>query len=287
MDTKRVGLGLILLLASYPVFAAESDDPGDKPFKPHWGNEIGFSHTNQQAGQNTNNLNYTGTYHLDESGSFVSGEVSVSTQRVAGAVAKTGTLTFSGGTAFGIFSPSLSVGFEGGESALKQLNAGLNLGFQVADPFSISLGVGASAGNHQEDLANYFPLLQTLGISAMGQFDTASLSAYLGLSYVLNDWWTVSLTPGLGYDVTYRVHVIDYPKYQKDVNLTDRTATLALGMDFTIAKGWVLGVSGQGGQEYAPAGTFYSDLAGGTVTLTTDTTTTYAAGTVSISYSFN
>jgi len=303
VNFSRIWMGLILLLAATPALvgaqttpaaspaavtspAPESGDGDDKPFKPSWDNEVGFSHTSQQAGQNTNNLTYTGTYHFDEGGSFLSGEASVSTQKVGGVASKTGTLTASGGVGIGIFTPSLSLGIQGGESALKQADGNLTLAFQLWEPFAVSLGVGASVGSHQENLVNYFPVLQLLNQSIMGQFDTASLNTSLELAYILNDWWTLSLTTSTEYDATYKVQGVKNPNISKDVNQTDRTATLTLGMDFTLTKNWILEVSPQVGQEYAPAGTFYSALAGGTVTFATPTTTNFAAGTVSISYNF-
>ena len=65
-----------------------------------------------------------------------------------------------------------------------------------------------------------------------------------------------------------------------------RIATLTLGMDFTLFKGFVLDLSPQVGKEYSPAGSFYSRLAGGFVTSNSPTTKNFVGGTVAVSYSF-
>jgi hypothetical protein len=265
----------------------EADDSEDeKPFKPHWGHELEFSHSNQQAGQNTNTLSYTGTFNLTENGDFLSAGLDVSTQKVEGAVSKTGTLTTSGGLGLGFFSPSLTLGFQAGESALKVFSGDLTMNFQILDPFAANLAVGGSVGSHQVPVSQIFSSLLPAAISDNEvNIQTASLTSSVGLMFEAWDWWTISTTVEAEYDITYSVQFL--PSTKKIVsNLTDHILALTLGLDFTIAKGWVLGISPQAGQEYSPAGFIYDRLTGGLVFLSTPTTQNFAAGTVSISYSF-
>jgi len=260
---------------------AEDSTEEDQPFKPYWDNEIQFSSANQQAGQSTNSLSYTGTQHFNEAGDFLSGEVETSRQKIEGVFSSTGTLTVEGGLGIGIFSPSLSLGYEGGENALKQFNANLALDFQVVDPLTVSLGFGGNAGSHQGPVSQFYPSLP-----GIARIDTASADASLGLILMAWDWWTISTTAEFEYDNTYELQGIDHPNIKVPVNQADQIASLTLGLDFTLFKSFVLDLSPELGKEYLPAGSVYSPLTGGLVKNSSPSTNNFVGGTVSVSYSF-
>lgn len=268
----------------------------DQPFKPYWDNEIQFSSANQQAGQSTNSLSYTGTQHFNEAGDFLSGEVETSRQKIEGTFSTTGTLTVEGGLGIGFFSPALSLGFQGGESALKQINANLVMDFQVIDPLTISLAIGGNAGNHQGDVTSYLRgifaanpvILAEINNQApiTGQIDTAGIDTSLGAILSLQDGWSVSLNLGYAYDQTYQIQSIKNASLKASVNDADQTATLTLGTDFTLFKGFVLDLEPQVGKEYQPAGTVFSHQTGGLVQNSSPTTNNFVGGAISVSYSF-
>jgi hypothetical protein len=269
--------------ATSTIKASSLDDlmDEDQPFKPYWDNEIQFSSANQQAGQSTNSLSYTGTQHYDEVGDFLSGTVETSRQKIEGVFSSTGTLTVEGGLGIGSFSPSLSLGFEGGENALKQFNGNLILDFQITDPFTLSLSLGGNAGSHEGDISAFYPSLQ-----GNVRIDTASTNSSLSLIFTLLDWWTLSVTPGFQYDNTYQLQSINHPALKVPVNQADQIATLTFGLDFALFKDFVLDLSPQLGKEYLPAGSVYSPLKGGLVQNSSPTTNNFVGGTVSVSYSF-
>lgn len=259
----------------------DSNDEENKPFKPYWDNQLELSSNNQQAGQNTTSLTYTGTQHFDEGGDFLSLEGSLGRQKVEGVGSSTGTLTLNGGLGVGIFTPSLSVGLEGGESALKQFNGNLSLAFQFWEPFALTLSTGGNVGSHQGDVSAFYP-----NVSGLVQIDTASLNSSLGAAFVPWDWWTISLTLEGEFDDTYQLQLINHPMIKVPVAQTDKIASLTLGMDFTLFKDFVLGVSPEIGQEYFPAGAVYSPLAGGMVQNSTAKTQNFTSGTISLSLNF-
>jgi len=260
----------------------KNEDSDEKPFKPHWENEFGLSASNQQAGQSTSSLSYTGSYHFNESGSFLSGELALSQQKVEGVVSKTGNLTVTGGLGLGSFSPSLAVGFQGGESALKVFSGDLSLGIQLWDPFAISLSIGGNTGSHEGDISAFYPAL-----TGQVQIDTSSWNSSLGANFTPWDWWTLSLTVQNEYDLTYQLQAtIRKVTFKIPVNQTDHITSLTLGLDFTLFKGFVLGFAPQVGQEYFPAGLVYSPNAGGLVNSATASTQNFGAGTLSITYTF-
>ena len=270
---------------TFPAASSSSEkgeDSDEKPFKPHWENELGLSSSKQQAGQNVTSISYTGSHHYDADGTFLSGEVEVSQQKVEGVLAKTGTLNVIGGVGLGFFSPSLAIGLQGGESALHLITGDISLGFQIWDPFSVVLSLGGNAGNHQGDVSAIIPALSGI----MVQFDTSSWNSSLGMNFAPWDWWTISLTAQNEYDLTYQIQSINNASKKLSVNQTDHIASLNLGLDFTLFKGFVLGISPQAGQEFLPAGFVVSPLSGGIVYTSTATTQNFAAGTISVTYSF-
>jgi hypothetical protein len=276
--------------------AASPDSQGDASFKPHWENELTGGSTNQQGGQAALNFGYIGTYELSEGGDFISGEISGTRQKVEGVFSKTGTLTLSGGLGLSAFTPSLSLGYGTGDSALRQFNGSLGVGFQVSDPFSLNLSLGGSAGNHQGDstaflqsiFANNPLILAKINAAApvTAQIDTAEADGSLGMNYVLSDWWTLSLTFQYAYDETYQIQGIKDPSVKAPVNQADQTVTTTLGLDFILFKGFDLDLEPQVGQEYQPAGTVYSHQTGGLVQNGTATTQNFAGGTVTVNYKF-
>jgi len=285
---KRTGIfaaAMMLGMALAPSWSASAPsspaDDEDMPFKPYWENEIGLGTANQQGGQSTNTLSYTGTQHFTEGGNFLSAEVALSKQKVEGVFSNTGTLTTEGGLGLGFFSPSLSLGYEVGDSVWRQGDANLTLGFQLWDPLALNLTLGGNAGSHQGDISTFYPSL-----AGQARIDTASWDTTLGPTFTLWDWWSLSLTLGYQYDTTYQLQGIKHPEVKVPVNQSDRIASLTLGLDFTLFKGFILDLSPEAGQEYQPAGAVYSPLAGGLVANSAPTTHNFVGGALSVSYSF-
>ncbi len=257
------------------------DEDNGQPFKPHWENEIQLSNSNQQAGQVSGTLAYTGTWEFNEAGDFLAGEVSTIRQKLEGAGSSIGTLTASGGLGLGFFSPSLSLGFQGGDGGWKQVNTNLSLGFQIWDPVSWNLSSGGSLGSHQGPVSQWYP-----SILSDARIDTASWNISTGPTFVLWDWCSISLTTEFEYDVTYELQGLADATRKVPINQADQIATLTLGLDFTLLKGLTLELAPQGGKEYYPAGAIYSPQAGGLVFNSSPSTVNFAGETSSLSYQF-
>jgi hypothetical protein len=257
------------------------EDESEKPFKPYWENEFELSSSNQQAGQSTNSLSYTGTQHFDEGGNFFSLEAETLHQKVEGVGSSIGGLTFEGGLGLGFFAPSLAVGFQGGDNAWRQLNGTLTLGFQLWDPLSLDLVGGGNLGSHQGSVSQFYPSL-----TGNVRIDTAGVSATFGPTFTPWDWWAISATIGYENDVTYELQAIKDLALKVPVNQADQIGTLNLALDFTLFKGFILDLAPQVGREYLPAGSVYSPKAGGLVYNSSPSAQNFVGGTVSISYSF-
>jgi hypothetical protein len=295
MNTSWIGAawflawGILLPASAFPAASGPStmrDSSGkngenEKPFKPNWENEFQLGYSSQQAGQVTSSLAYTGTQHVNEAGDFYSIEGELSRQKVEGAGANTGTLTAEGGLGWGSFTPSFSIGYQYGESALRQINGNLTLGFQIEDPLSVNFTLGANAGSHQGPVSQFYPSLQ-----GEVQIDTAGLNTSLGPLFTPWDWWTVSAIIEFEYDTTYQLQSLKDKTIKVPVNQADQVASLTLGLDFTLFKGFTLDLSPQAGKEYLPAGSVYSPQAGGLVFNSSPISQNFVGGTVSAAYSF-
>lgn len=253
------------------------DDSEEKLFTPYYENEFELSSANQQAGQSTNTLAYTGTFHLTEGGHFLSAGAQTSRQKIEGVASSTGTLVLGGCLGLGFFSPSLNLDLGGGQQGWHQIGGDLTLDFQLWDPLAVDLVFGGTAGYHQTPASDLMSILPGNAL-----VDTTTATSSLGFTFTPWDWWSISPTleyENDGTNITYRGII------HKLAN-TDRVATLTLGMDFTIFKNFILGIAPQAGTIYYPAGISYSVETGGLVANTEANSQNFVGGTVSISYSF-
>jgi tetratricopeptide (TPR) repeat protein len=280
--------------------ALEKDIDAATPFKPYWENEFQLSVQNQQEGQSTNTLSYIGTYHLDKGGDTLGGQAQGIHQKVEGSASSIGALAVDGGLGIDAFTPSLTVGVQGGQNQWRQLNGTLTLDEQLWDPLSLSFVIGGNVGSHSGTFSQVYSAsatflnLTTAQANALlnnpVRIDTDSWNASLGPVFTPWDWWSLSPTVGYEYDDTFQFQ-ISGPKKTLTIPLTKEneavgTYTLTLTMDFTLFKGFVLEAAPQVGEEYYPAGLAYSNTAGGLVYHATSTTVDFTGGTLSVSYSF-
>jgi len=293
---KVLGGLMLVLSGSLSILPGSLLADDEKPFRSFWENEFRLGNSNQQGGQAVQSFGYTGTYEMSEDGDFLSADLSGTRQKVEGVFSKTGSLTLGGGLGLGAFSPSLNVGYESGESALRQFDLSFGLGFQVSEPFSLNLSLGGTAGNHQGDVTGFLlskyqgnpGVLAIINAKAplTAQIDTAEIINSLGATYNLLDGWAISLTFGYDYLYTYQIQSIKDPSLKFAVDQADQTVTTTLGLDFTLFKGFVLEVEPQVGREYQPAGGAYSRQTGGLVETAVATTQNFIGGTVSVTYNF-
>ncbi len=264
------------ILAQSPSSNA-SGDAGDKPFKPYYENELQAGSTNQQGGQSSGFLTYTGTFHLDEGGDSLGFGAEETHQKVEGVGSNVGSLLLNGGLGMGFFSPSLAVNLGGGEKGWHQATGELTLDFQLWDPFSVNLVFGGSAEYHQGDASEVVKSLPGIIL-----IDVAGANSSLGFTFTPWDWWSISTTLEYQNDSTN----ITYRGVKYDLNKSDQVATLSLGLDFTLAKDFTLDLSPQVGKIYYPVGLSYSIESGGLVFNSVANSQNFTGGTVSLSLSF-
>jgi hypothetical protein len=254
----------------------------DEPFKPNWEWQVQLSNDKQQAGQNTTTFTFTGTRDVNERGDYYSFFLNSARQKVEGVQSVTGTLGLQGGLVWGPFSPSLSIGFQYGDSHLRGLTGNFSGDLKLSDPFTLNLTLGGSASNHQGNLSEIAPQFSS---DNSWEIDLKSWDSGLGLTWTASDAFSLSGTFENEYEITYQIRSIDH-SLEYPLNQSDRILTFTLGMDFALSKSWTLEVAPQLGKEYTPAGYTYSPLTGGIVYFSSPKTQNFTGGTVSIGFSF-
>jgi hypothetical protein len=285
MKKRKTAVGLVigLLWGAAGNLKASPEGEAADAFKPYWRWQILYSNTRQQAGQNINALSFSGSFYLSQAGDYLSASLDTSNLKIEGANSFTGGLGLSGGLGLGSFTPSLSLSFSAGSSAYRSVSGSLSLGIQLWDPFSISFFGGASTGSHQGDAAQFFALPANVNPSVI--IDTKGWNAGLGLNFLPWDWLSLSWSVQNSYDVTYRIENLARTA-SIAIDQSDRILSFNLGADFILDRTWALGLFSQAGQEYYPAGSVYSPLAGGVVEFSAPYTQNFLSGGFSVSFSF-
>jgi len=263
-----------------PSSSASSDDEGDKPFVPHWSGQLELSRSAQPSpqggGQTTTDLGVTGTYNMDKEGNFIQVGAVGGSQKVEGSQSAYGSLSLEGGLGLGIFSPSLVLEGQYGQAQLKTTSAALNLDFLVSDPLTLGFSLGGGFQGHQGPVSQL-----------TGTVNTKTWTAGLNADFQAFDDLAFTACLQQQTDITYQYQYVAASQTTTvSVNKTDRIPSLTLGVDWTFVKNFTLEGTGQFGQEFYPAGTFYSPILAETVTYTQPTTKNFAGYGLSLIWNF-
>jgi hypothetical protein len=257
------------------------EDQSEKTFVPHWSGELSLSRSSQPApngqGQTQNDLSFTATDNLSESGNFISLGADGGNQRVEGNPSAYGTLSVGGGLGIGIFTPSLTVTGQYGEANVKNYSGTLNLDFQVFEPLTVGVLLGGGFQAHQG------PVSQTTGTVNTKNWTsglTLAFQAFNDLGFNASVQQQTDITYQFQFQLLGVTHVLN-------VNQSDRIPSVTLGADWDFAKDWALEGTAQYGREYYPKGTFYSPVLGSTVTYSQATAKDFEGYSASLIWNFD
>jgi hypothetical protein len=241
----------------------ESDNTEEeKPFAPHWNGQLALTYANQPntqgQAQTSEEFSMTGIYNIKENNTYVSLELTGGEQSLEGSSANYGTLTLEGAWGFGFFQPSLSLAQQEGAAALNSSTATLNLNFQLIDPLSLGFLGDAVLESHQGPVSTFSPL-SSHG-DTLEEGDSYSWMWGGQCTYEPWDFLALSLTAEEEYEDTYQfqnvIHTLVFPTH----NQYDRIDTLSLASDLTFWSNYTLALTVQAGEEFQPAGVFYSPV---------------------------
>lgn len=234
----------------------------EKLFVPHWNGQLALTYANQPnahgQAQTSEEFSMTGIYNIEENNTYVSFELTGGEQSLEGSSANYGTLTLEGAWGFGFFQPSLSLAQQKGASALNSSTATFTLNFQLIDPLTFGLLGDAVLESHQGPVSTFSPL------SARGDTleEGNSYNWMVGGLVIYEPWdfLALSLSAEAEYDDTYQFQNILHTLVIATHNQYDRIDSLTLSGDWTFWKDYILELSYQAGEEFQPAGVFYSPV---------------------------
>ncbi len=259
----------------------------EKPFVPHWTGQLGLTYSTQPTqlsqGQQTEQLNLTGTYNITESGTYLSLEIAGGEMLLEGANTNFGEITTEGCLAMGVFLPTLSFSLEEGASALNSYSSILNLDFEVLDSLTVGPLVSGGLETHQGPASQIYP--NASNPDSFLVVSTGDWNAGVEVSFVPWDFETLTLTGQQEIDVTFQTNGIDGNNV-KYINQSDRIPSLTLETETTFCKDFQLVLSAQAGQEFYSAGTVFSPITGKTRTFTQPTVENFTGYTVGLLYNF-
>lgn len=288
MRNPWVTFGCILVCAQLTAGGALAEPKvnptGDYPaFKPHWGFELGLTSNgtpgDKGGGAAANDLSFTATDEITESGNFFSISGTGGSQKVEGYSAKYGSLSLNGGLGLGVFSPSLSLSAQTGEESLFATTAGLNLGFQIFD--DISLGLNFTGGLSSHETPTGIP-----GVNI--EIDGKSLGAGLSFIWATSEIFSLSLNGQTTNEITYQFKLknqtqsLTFPL----ANQNSIIPSSSIGFNWAFLKDFALNGSVQRSEEFQPAGKSYSPSLGETVDNLEPTTLFFSGYSVGLTYSF-
>lgn len=261
---------LLLLLGglALPCGARDLLDETD-PFDPFWSFRCVLTHSTQDGGQVSNDLAFTATRNLSEAGHFVLGGLNAGRKKLEGHSTPYGSLTMGGGLGVGIFTPSLTLTFGGGDRSYRYFEGSLGLDFQVADPLSVSLTLSRQVQEHSTTVGEF------LGTS--GRLSDRSLTigsnawgASLGAALLAKEWLEISVSGTRMRNVTEGIRDEVSGRELRNSGGEGTSTYATLGLGFHFLRRWSAGVSYQRGHDTYPDELYYVarlgrslDLSGG------------------------
>jgi hypothetical protein len=290
----RLSLSLALIFLAFagkaqaqtgPVGLEQDSSPReeslDKSFTPHWSGQLGFTRfgqpSNQGGGQTQTDLGFTATDNLSEGGNFFSLGASAGSQKVEGNQSAYGALSVGAGLGIGLFSPSLIVEGQYGQANLKTYSGTLNLDFQPLEALTLGLSLGGGFQGHQR------PVSKSTGTVSTKNWTTglnATFQAFEDLGFNASFQQQTDITYSYQSLLLGIIHT-------QSVNQADRIPSVTLGVDWDFVKDFTLEGTGEFGQEFYPAGTFYSPILGETVTTTKPTSQNFAGYSLALVWNFD
>ena len=290
---KPMAMAVFLLFcAALPPAFTWADTPTDPmatpaAFKPHWGFELGLNSSgtpgDNGGGGAANDLSFTATRELSDSGSFFSLSAMGGSQKVEGYTAKYGSLSANGGLGLGFFQPSLSLSAQTGEESLFATTAGLNLGFQIFDDISIGVNFTGGFSSHKTPL----PLLLPGAPDVEVEVDGKNWGGGLSFIWATSEIFSLTLSGQNSNEITYQLK-FKGPKVDLTVPLNQSSVipSTSLGFNWAFVKDFALNGSVQRSAEFEPAGTSYSPSLGEVVNNDTATTLYFSGYSIGLTFNF-
>ena len=264
--------------APFLTFPAVS--AADSAFVPYWSGQLEAGYFSEGGGQQGSGFFLDGTKHLTKEGSFFNFGVQGGTQQVEGSLSAWGGLVFGAGVGLGGWTPFFVFSAQKGDMTFNAMTVNVGGNIPLASGFMSQLFVTGITTSHTG------PFAALLGLSDPSA-EVDELNADIGLNLRLKLDEVMDLIGGFQEDLNQTVKFQNLAHtVTQTPNLSDSLDIFKLGFALNFSSRWTVEITGQGGWDMMPAGSFYSDHMAQTLTLANASTVFFTGGSADLQYQF-
>jgi hypothetical protein len=252
----------------------------DSAFVPSWSGQLKAGYFSEGGGQKGSGFFLDGTKHLTREGSFFTFGVQGGTQQIESSLCAWEGLVFGAGVGLGGWTPFFVFSAQKGDMTFNAMTVNVGGNIPLAPGFTSQLFVTGITTSHTG------PFASLLGLSDPSA-EVDELNADIGFNLKLKIDPMLNLIGGFQEDLnqTVKFQNLAHTGIQTP-NLSDSLDILKLGIDLNFSSRWTVQITGQGGWDMMPAGSFYSDRLAQTITLANAATVFFTGGSADLKYQF-
>jgi hypothetical protein len=252
----------------------------DSVFVPYWSGELEAGYFSEGGGQQGSGFFLDGTKHLTKEGSFFIFGAQGGTQQIESSFCAWEGLVFGAGVGLGGWTPFFVFSAQKGDMTFNAMTVNVGGNIPLASGFMSQLFVTGIATSHTG------PFASVLGLTDPSA-EVDELNADIGLNLRLKIDSMMDLIGGFQEDLNQTVKFQNLAHtVTQTPNLMDNLDILKLGFALNFSSHWTVEITGQGGWDLMPAGSFYSDRLAQTVTLTNASTVFFTGGSADLQCQF-
>ncbi len=249
-------------------------------FVPYWSGRLEAGYFSEGGSQQGSGFFLTGTKYLTQEGSFFSVGAQGGTQQMEGSLSAWGGLVFSAGVGLGGWTPFFAFSAQKGDMSFNAMTVNVGGNVPLADGFMSQLFVTGIVTSHTGPFAS---LLNLSDSSA----EVDELNSDIGFNLNLKVDSMLDLIGGFQEDLNQTVKFQNLAhSISQTPNLADDLDIFKLGFDLNFSNQWTVEITGQGGWDMMPTGSFYSDRLGQTITLANTATVFFMGGSADLQFQF-
>jgi hypothetical protein len=267
-------------IETIPSLTFPSVSTTDRAFVPYWSGQLEAGYFSEGGGQQGSGFFLDGTKHLTKEGSFFIFGAQGGTQQIENSLCAWGGLVFGAGVGLGGWTPFFVFSAQKGDMTFNAMTVNVGGNIPLASGFTSQLFVTGITTSHTGAFASL------LGLSdASAEVDELNANIGFNLKFKIDSM--LDLIGGFQEDLnqTVKFQNLSHTVTQTP-NLSDSLDIFKLGFDLNFSSRWTVEITGQGGWDMMPAGSFYSDRLAQTITLPNASTVFFTGGSAALQYQF-
>jgi hypothetical protein len=263
-----------------PSLTFPTASASDSAFIPYWSGQLEAGYFSEGGGQQGSGFFLDGTKHLTREGSFFNFGVQGGTQQVEGSLSGWGGLVFGAGVGLDGWTPFFVFSAQKGDMTFNAMTVNVGADIFLTSGFTSQLFVTGITTSHTGSFASL------LGLSDPSA-EVDELNADIGINLKLKIDSMLNIIEGFQEDLNQTVKFQNLSHtVSQTPNLSDTLDIFKLGFDLNFSSRWTVEITGQGGWDLMPTGSFYSDRLAQTITLPNASTIFFTGGSADLQYQF-